>query len=137
MDIRYFAEETVSGLKDVCHPEERNLHERKMALHFDNPPIHNTRTAMGQLRQRGFKRMEHPADGPDLAPYGFFLVRRMKEQLKGRNFADEEELLSVLSGLTSEIPLDMILQVVADWNRRPRRCLLIQGEHVELSFIML
>jgi hypothetical protein len=33
----------------------------------------------------------------------------VKEQLTGRNFAKEEEFLSLLSELMSEIPPDMIL----------------------------
>jgi hypothetical protein len=52
----------------------------------------------------------------------------MKEQLKGRSFAEEEELLFVLSDVMSEIPLDMILPVFADWDRQLRRCLLMLGK---------
>jgi hypothetical protein len=47
MDAPYFAEESVGGLEDVCYPEGKTPQERKMPLHFDNAPIHNTRTAMG------------------------------------------------------------------------------------------
>jgi hypothetical protein len=50
--------------------------------------------------------MEYPPDSPDLySAIAFFGY--MKEQLKGRDFAEEEELLSVLSELTSEISPDM------------------------------
>jgi hypothetical protein len=56
----------------------------------------------------------------------------MKEQLKGRSFAEEEGLSSVLSELTSEI-----LRVFADWNRRLRLCLLVEGEYVEQSLNLL
>jgi hypothetical protein len=49
VDRKYFAEEIVGGLKDVCYPEWRNSHERKITLHFDNGPIHNARRVMRQL----------------------------------------------------------------------------------------
>jgi hypothetical protein len=62
--------------------------------------------------------MEHPACSPDLSPCDFFLFGCTKEQLKGRSFAEEEELLSVLSELMSEIPPGMIVRVFADRNRR-------------------
>jgi hypothetical protein len=55
----------------------------------------------------------------------------MKEQLKGRGFAEKKELLSVLSELMSEAPPDMIVRVFADWNQRLRLCLLMDGECVE------
>jgi hypothetical protein len=49
----------------------------------------------------------------------------------------EEEPLSVPSELMSEILSDMILRVFADWNRRLRLCLLMEGEYVEQSASML
>jgi hypothetical protein len=55
----------------------------------------------------------------------------MKEQLKGRGFAEEKEILSVLSGLMSEAPPDMIVRVFADWNQRLRLCLLMDREYIE------
>jgi hypothetical protein len=71
-------------------------------------PIHSARKVMGQLKQSEFKRMGHPPNSPDLSPCDFFLYGTMKGQLKGRNFAEKEELLSVLSALMSEIPPDII-----------------------------
>jgi hypothetical protein len=37
------------------------------------------------------KRMEHPGFTPNLAPCDFFLFGHMKEQLKDRIFAEEED----------------------------------------------
>jgi hypothetical protein len=54
----------------------------------------------------------------------------MKKQLKGRSFAEHEQLLSVLFEALREIMPDMILRVVADWNRMLRLCLLMEGEYV-------
>jgi hypothetical protein len=75
--------------------------------------------------------MNRPAYSPDLARCNFSFSGYMKEQLKERSFADEEEVLPVPSGLISEIPPDMSLRVFADWNRRLRLCLVIEGEYVE------
>jgi hypothetical protein len=66
-DTKNFAEGIVGGLEDICHPKGRNPHERRITLHMENAPIHNTRTVMRQLEQSGFKRTEDPADSPDLA----------------------------------------------------------------------
>jgi hypothetical protein len=52
----------------------------------------------------------------------------MKDYLKGMSFAEEEKLLSVPSKLVREIPPGMILRVYTNWDRRPRRSLLIKGE---------
>jgi hypothetical protein len=131
MDIRYLAEGFTGGLENICYPEGRHPHERKVTLYFDNAPIHNTRTTIGQLGQSGFTKMEHPAYSPDLAPRDFFLFGHTKEQLKQRSPAEEEEFSSMLSELVSETLPGMILRLFADWNRRPRPCLLMEGEYVE------
>jgi histone-lysine N-methyltransferase SETMAR len=131
MDTRYFAQEILGGLEPVCYPEDRNPHQRKIIVHFDNAPIHNTKIVMEQLQHSGFKKMDHPPYSPDLAPSDFFLFGYLKEQLKGRSFSEEEELLSALSELMSEIPPDMILRVFEDWDRRLRLCLQRKGEYVE------
>jgi hypothetical protein len=51
--------------------------------------------------------MEYAAYSPDLVPCDFFLFVYMRKQLKGRGFAEEEELLLLLSELMSEIPPDI------------------------------
>jgi hypothetical protein len=79
-----------------------------MILHFDNVAMCGTRTVMRQLEQSGFKNTGHPPWSPNLSLYDFFLFGSIKEQWKRRNFAEEEEFLSVLSEVMSEIPPDMI-----------------------------
>jgi hypothetical protein len=92
---------------------------------------------MGQLEQPKFKRVEHPAHSPDLALCDFLLFEYIKEQLKGRGFAEEEEFLWLPSELMSEIPPDMILRVFADWHRRLWLCVLMEWQYGEQSFNLL
>jgi hypothetical protein len=54
---------------------------------------------MGQFEQSEFKRIEHAAESPVLTTCDFFLFGDIGEQLNGRSFAREKELLSLLSGL--------------------------------------
>jgi hypothetical protein len=55
----------------------------------------------------------------------------LRERLKERSFAEEEDLLSVLSELMSKFPSDMILRVFADWDRPLRHCLLTKEGYIE------
>jgi hypothetical protein len=61
-------------LEDICYPEGRNLHQRKVTFRFTSAFIHNTRTVMGQLEQSRFKRMECPSESPNLTACDFILV---------------------------------------------------------------
>jgi hypothetical protein len=74
MDIDYSAGGIIGGLEDVYDREGRNPHQRKVALHFDNALMHNTRMIMGQLEQSEFKRIGHPPHGPDLACLTFSMA---------------------------------------------------------------
>jgi hypothetical protein len=86
---------------------------------------------MGQLEQSGFKMMEDQAQSPDLVLCDFSLFGYVKGQSERRSLAEEGELLWVLPELESEIPPEMILRVVADWNRRLRLWLRKEREYVE------
>jgi hypothetical protein len=55
----------------------------------------------------------------------------IKEQLKGRSFAEDKELLLAFSELISAILPHMIVLAFADWNRKLRLCLLKEGQYVE------
>jgi hypothetical protein len=73
MDTNYFAGRIIGGLEYIGYLDGRNPHQKKMALHFDNPPIHNTKTVTGQLEQFRFKRMGRPPSGPGFAQVTSFL----------------------------------------------------------------
>jgi hypothetical protein len=60
MDSSYFVEEVVAGFGELCYPELRNPRHRKVTIHFDNMPIHNTKMIEVQIAFSKFKRMKHP-----------------------------------------------------------------------------
>jgi hypothetical protein len=75
MDTSHFDGEIIGGLEYGGDLEGSNPPEKKMIMHFDRAPIHNTRMVMGQLEQSGFKRMEDLSDSPNLARVtSFFMV---------------------------------------------------------------
>jgi hypothetical protein len=61
MDTKYFAEEVVGVLEDVCYPEVRNPHQRKMTLRFDNAPIRHIK---GHGTIEAVRAQEDGASGP-------------------------------------------------------------------------
>jgi hypothetical protein len=87
MDTIYFTGDIVNGLEDICCPEGRNTHQRKVAGHFDNASKHNTRTVIEELERAKLERIELRATG-SLNPCDFFAFGYVKEQLKGRRFAE-------------------------------------------------
>jgi hypothetical protein len=55
-------------LTEVCYPEARKPHARRVMVHFGNAPIHNPEVVQEHLANLGFTRMDHPPYRPELAP---------------------------------------------------------------------
>jgi hypothetical protein len=74
-NITYFIECVVRPLTAICYPQNRGIHERRVMLYFDNPPIRNAEAVQESLTNFGLRRMRHSSYGPDLAPCDFFSVQ--------------------------------------------------------------
>jgi histone-lysine N-methyltransferase SETMAR len=44
------------------------------------------------VKERGFQEIEHPPYSPDLAPTDYYLFSKLKKDLLGRKFDDDEEV---------------------------------------------
>jgi hypothetical protein len=131
MDSDYFSDEIIGGLDQFCYPEGRKSRQRKMVLHFDNAPIHNTSTVATKLGASGFRRMKHPPYSPDLAPCDFFLFGYLKERLRGESFAEEGELTAAIREIVHGISGEMLASVFEAWMKRLQLCVELGGEYVE------
>jgi hypothetical protein len=57
----------------------------------------------------------HPRYSPNLAPYDFFLFGRLKHQLEGIEFPSEEALLAAIQQVLSDLTVDTLKAVFANW----------------------
>jgi hypothetical protein len=90
MNGTYFMECVLKPLTEVCYPEGRKSHKRRVMPHFDNAPIHNTDEVQGKLTNLGLTEIEHPPYNADLAQCDFFLFGVMKENLSEQRFESVE-----------------------------------------------
>ena len=91
---------------------------RKIWLHLDNSPIHNSKVSMEKTFELGFKRAPHPAFSPDISPTDFFLWGYVKDKLKGSRFNDADELLEAITEKIMEILKELRLNVFNHWIER-------------------
>jgi hypothetical protein len=78
-----FIECVLCPLTTICSPQGRVIYKRKIMLHFDNAPVHNTEEVQESLGNFGFRRIEHPSYRPDFASCNFLLFSAMKKRLLG------------------------------------------------------
>jgi len=75
-------------------------------LHHDNAAAHTVLSVQHFLAKNNMTVIPHPAYSPDLAPCDFFLLPRIKGQMKGKSSADISEMkkktLEVLNNVRTE-----------------------------------
>lgn len=76
--------------------------ERGVLLLQDNAPCH--RVSDKTLPELGMRALAHPPYSPDLAPSDFYLFPVLKNFLRGKNFATEEELKSAVASFLQSKP---------------------------------
>jgi hypothetical protein len=59
MNSAYFMEYVLCPLAEICYPQGKGTRERRVVLHFDNAPVHDTERVREDLAGFGFRRMAH------------------------------------------------------------------------------
>jgi histone-lysine N-methyltransferase SETMAR len=60
----------------------------------DNTPAHRVLTSLNKLAYPGFQYLDHPPYSPDLAPLDYHLFSGLKQQLTGRHFLSDTEVIA-------------------------------------------
>jgi len=100
-------------------------------LHHDNAPAHTALSVRKFSATKQITVLEHPAHSPDLAPSYFFLLPKIKEILKGRNFDDIDDIRNNTMAALKAIPQNQFQNCFEGWTRCWHQCIASQGEYFE------
>ena len=75
--------------------------------------------------------MPHPPYSPDLTLSNFFLFPWMKKILKGKRFADVEEVKQKMAEALKCIKIDGFKNCLEQWEKHLDRCIASNGECFE------
>ena len=75
--------------------------------------------------------MPHPPYSPVLAPSDFFFVSPMKKILKGKCFADVEEVKEKMAEALEGIKINEFKNSFEQWKKSLGRCIASNGEYFE------
>jgi hypothetical protein len=118
----YFIECVLRPLTEICCPQGRMVHEKRIMLHFDNAPVHSTERVQESLANFGFRRTEHPPYSPDLTPYAFFLFGAMKQARAGQYFDAIGHFFMAAEAFLGGLSVDFLQTVCQEWIRRLQLC---------------
>jgi histone-lysine N-methyltransferase SETMAR len=118
LNSAYFIESVLYPLAEICYPQGRGTRERRVMLHFDNAPVHNTEGVRENLASFGYRRMMHSPYSPDLTPCDFFLFSEMKQAFAGQHFATIDDLLMRVEAFLRGLSADFLQAVYQEQIRR-------------------
>jgi len=83
------------------------------------------------LASLGWTIVPHPPYSPDLALSDFFLFPTMKKTLKGKRFANVEEVKTASQEALNNIKLQQFQRCFTQWEKRLNKCIASSGEYFE------
>ena len=130
MNGQYYADLLVR-LRESIKEKRRGKIRRGVLLQQDNAPVHSSKVAMQSVRDCGFELLPHPPYSPDLAPSGFFLFSKLKKELRGQRYDDDDELMLAVEGFCKGHDSAFYREGLEALPRRWTKCIESQGDYVE------
>ena len=98
---------------------------------MDNAPAHKARQTLALLSNLDFEIHPHPPYSPDLAPSDYFLFPALKSFLKGKRFACDDDVISVVNGFFEEKDESFYKSGIEKLFDRYDKCLRVRGDYIE------
>jgi transposase len=102
-----------------------------MVIHADNARPHTALRTRAFMAENSMKLAPHPPYSPDVAPSDFYLFGDVKGRLTGQMFESREDLFDAIIEILRSIPMEKLMEVFLEWERRLQRCIDINAEYVE------
>ena len=100
-------------------------------LHHDNAPVHTSLSVQQFLAKNNMMVIPHPPYSPNLAPCDFFLLPRMKGQMKGERFANVSKVKKKTLEVFKNISTEEFQKCFQQWEKSWYKYIKSKGEYFE------
>jgi histone-lysine N-methyltransferase SETMAR len=104
---------------DAIHRKRPGQLERGVLLHHDNARTHTVWATQERIQELRWELLEHPPYSQDLTPSDFHLFGLLRNHLRGKRFADDEEAETEVWKWLRQQPKDFY---AAGFNELVERC---------------
>jgi histone-lysine N-methyltransferase SETMAR len=104
---------------------------RGIIFHQDNASAHTADLTTEYLQRKRVCLTGHPPYSPDLAPLDFFYNNRIKNELRGKYFETEKELLREADSVMRSIKKAEHTRCFQLWFERMHKCIAVRGQYFE------
>ena len=103
----------------------------KLILHDDNARPHRAWITTEFLVEHHVESYPNPPYSPDLSPCDFFIFPKLKNQLRGIRFNDDDDMLEALDEEIRGLTKEDFKNCFNDWFSRMNKCIDAHGEYFE------
>ena len=121
----------IDKLREEIKSKRRGKLRATPLLLHDNAPAHTSHVAKAAVAKNGFVELPHPPYSPDLAPSDFFLFPKMKAELKGQRFSNDDEVKEAVITYLEQQEESFYLEGIRMLTTRYQKCIAIEGDYVE------
>jgi len=111
--------------------KRRGKLRRGVLFHQDNTLPHTSSQALAAIPSAGFELLIHPPYTPELAPGDFYLFLKLKEFVKGRKFADDNEVIYATNSWLEGQDQQFFCNGIRALEKRWTKCISVEGDYVE------
>ena len=96
-----------------------------------NAPAHRALATQKKPAYLGFQCLDHPPHSPDLAPSDYHLFPGLKNQLKGRHFSSDAEVIAAVETWLDGQISAFFFSGLQKLEQRTKKCIELRGLYVE------
>jgi histone-lysine N-methyltransferase SETMAR len=104
---------------------------RGLILHDDNATPHRAWITNEFLTENHVESYPNPPYSPDLSPCDFFLFPKLKNQLRGIQFDDDNAMLTALEQAIDSLTKEDFQNCFEEWFIRMHKCIDAEGQYFE------
>jgi len=128
LNVRLIAEEVGLPKTDVHRIITEHLHMRKICAKLVPK---NLSDVWEFLAQKNITTLPHPPYSHDVAPCDFFIIPKLKNDLKGHNFGTVENVQAAATKALNNISSEDFLHCYEEWQKRWNHCIRSHGAYFE------
>lgn len=118
-------------LRPAIRSKRRGRLTQGVLLLHDNARPHTAHLTINTIRQLNWEVLEHPAYSPDLAPSDFHLFGPLKNALRGRRFAADDEVKEAVHDWLRSQPQTFFSNGIKKLTDRWAKCIEKKGDYIE------
>ncbi|CAK9816698.1 Histone-lysine N-methyltransferase SETMAR [Anthophora quadrimaculata] len=123
--------EILKKLRRAIQNRRRGMLSKGVSILHDNARPHVARTTVDLLQHFGWDIITHPPYSPDLVPNDYHLFPKLKENLAGMRFSNDDEVKDEVLRYLNDMAVSWYDMGIKKLLQRLQKCIDRNGEYVE------